>query len=785
MLAALLSLTSTLAFAQTTAKSLGDLSEFDGNVGYFATGNTMAEPFTDQPDGLACVLTKNSATIPDGAVGQRASLLKAYLYYSGNVFAKANASGQADLSTIDRNVSLTLPGQTSPISLQPEIVYRAQFTDGLLSNRTSYFYTARADITDELKALGRFTGTYTFADLITPICLDPPDVFCDPTAASPPKCSASYFRATASFMIVTVWADPGLPPRAVKLFDGLEIIDQMTPSRTISLQGVKVSAIPKGTLTLYGLEGDALQTGDSATVAAGGRAAVPLGRVISPGPPAPTSLTCGDSSWPNWSENIFDSSTVTDPTQPQSGACTRGIDIDTYDISSVLQANDSTVDVNIYRTVSSNDVFGVAFAALGIDVFRPVLDVDSKKQVLFRTTSLVEPKTKITYRVGISNTGNIAATGVSVIDHMPASVRGLTILKTPPGSTDFSSPTGGNNLAGLVDVRNITVRPGDVFEVRYEVELQCPVNDGAAIINTATISDSAEGAKGTVLSAPALRVSDPGGEICAGTKNPGDTGTLEVPPLQIDRVLRGGGGCSETPLPWLIVLPGLLWLARRPRRMILLAVFLCTCRPFIPPPEDPPAPEEEPKATEDPKPVAPTGDPGPVPSCGGIDNMITLPGGTCIDRFEAIVESGAAVVRFGAVPTAGVSFFDAQAACVAGGKRLCTAAEWELGCRGNAQRLYPYGDTFVAKNCNGFDADWGEALEAGANTGCASDLGVIDMSGNLSEWVNADFPQVGGTVGKQLRGGSYVGNPAGLTCTQLYGATPTEADPRAGVRCCK
>ncbi len=779
----LLALAASLQLAQTTTKQLGPLGdEFRGNFGYYVTGNTMAEPFTDQADGLACLLPENTATIPESAIGPAAKVQKAYLYYSGNVFSKASSGTQADLNTIDRSVNLTLPS-SEVLTLAPETVYRSAFVDPLLSDRTSYFYTARVDMTAALKAQASVAGTYKFSGFETPICRQSPDVVCSPSSVPPPKCNDAYFRATASFMMVVVFNDPALPPRAIKLFDGLEIIDAITPTRTLSLTGLTVTSIPRGTLTLYGIEGDARQTGESAGISAGGRAELPLGRVITPAPAPPMSDACGDTSWPNWSENLFDSSTVLDPASPSLGQCTRGIDIDTYDISSSLQPADKNVDVTIKKNASS-DVFGVSFAALSIDVFNPVLNVDSRKEVLFRTSNLVEPKTKIVYRIGVSNTGNIAATGVNVTDNMPLNTGSLEVLKTPPGSTDMSTLTGGINGTGLVDVRDITVRPGDVFEIRYSVDVQCPIADKSRIENAAEISASAEGAPGAILTSPTLRVNDPNNEICNGTKQPTVVDPTPGNGLTFNRVLRGGAGCSETNVVWLIALPGLLWLLRRRRQGVLLVLlFLMACRTYVAPPADPEVVGPSGVSAATGKPVAPVE--MSTPSCHGTEQMIELPSGKCIDRFESIVEGGVAIVRYAATPTMGVSFSDAQAACTAAGKRLCTAAEWEQGCRGAAQRLYPYGNLFVAASCNGFDAEWGEVIEAGANTACVSDLGVMDMSGNVSEWINADFPLPSGTVGKQLRGGSYLGNPAGLTCTSLFGASTSEADPRSGVRCCK
>jgi hypothetical protein len=266
-----------------------------------------------------------------------------------------------------------------------------------------------------------------------------------------------------------------------------------------------------------------------------------------------------------------------------------------------------------------------------------------------------------------------------------------------------------------------------------------------------------------------------------------------IPDIFRQRRLVGGAGCAASGSPlWLLALP-LVLLRRRLRTLIVLGVLLavpqCTCRRVVPPPviEEPPAPTGD--VTTPVIPQAPDVEPahqGTV--CPGAPEMVQLDTGVCVDRFESTLDNGTARVVFGAVPAAGLTFTAAQAACAAAGKRLCTAAEWERACRGSLQVLYPYGDSFTAKKCNGFDAEWGELLEAGAGTECTSDFGTFDMSGNVAEWVNADYPFANGTDilnGKQLRGGSYIGNASGLTCTSLFGQNPDVADARAGIRCCR
>jgi formylglycine-generating enzyme len=170
----------------------------------------------------------------------------------------------------------------------------------------------------------------------------------------------------------------------------------------------------------------------------------------------------------------------------------------------------------------------------------------------------------------------------------------------------------------------------------------------------------------------------------------------------------------------------------------------------------------------------------------------------CIDKWEAsIVEiqdkkevshapfepvtklKVKAVSRAGVVPQGYISKNEAEAACKASRKRLCTGDEWQLACRGKKPTTFPYGDERKDGYCN----DSGRAPVAAlhpelvgdevyasnealndprinrspntvAKTGefskCKNAFGVFDMVGNLHEWT-AD---VNGTRGV-FRGGYY------------------------------
>ena len=54
----------------------------------------------------------------------------------------------------------------------------------------------------------------------------------------------------------------------------------------------------------------------------------------------------------------------------------------------------------------------------------------------------------------------------------------------------------------------------------------------------------------------------------------------------------------------------------------------------------------------------------------------------------------------GVKPQVNISEFQAETACEAASKRLCTESEWRTACQGPAHLIYPYGNPYVAGACN-------------------------------------------------------------------------------------
>jgi len=110
------------------------------------------------------------------------------------------------------------------------------------------------------------------------------------------------------------------------------------------------------------------------------------------------------------------------------------------------------------------------------------------------------------------------------------------------------------------------------------------------------------------------------------------------------------------------------------------------------------------------------------------------------------------------LPITGIDFHDAQAYCRWAGKRLPTDTEWETAACGKPHQLWPWGDRWDKAACKMDDAGKGPMKSSAARVGSfprdQSPFGVMDMAGNVSEWVEGKVEEAYAYTA-MTRGGNF------------------------------
>ena len=195
----------------------------------------------------------------------------------------------------------------------------------------------------------------------------------------------------------------------------------------------------------------------------------------------------------------------------------------------------------------------------------------------------------------------------------------------------------------------------------------------------------------------------------------------------------------------------------------------------------------------------------PGSGCTGVDgtDMMVRVGPLCVDKYEASVWSAAdgsvSGNQFGVgsddydtaavdgitcsdnandctgahtiyarseatrTPSTYITWYQAQQACAASGKRLLTNAEWQMAAAGTP-------DIGAADNTTSDCAVSSSLSATGSRSLCVSNWAVNDMAGNVAEWV-ADWIPGTGTAGAWSTGPSTAGTDYGDDWVRVNAAT--------------
>src|SRR6478752_3619318 len=378
-------------------------------------------------DGVAGTQNSSSADVsgPDGS-----EVLWAGLYWGARV--SAGTGGTAGTGVVAARQTMSFRPAGSPAYLSVRSTTSFGPTSGDLA------YQEFADVTGLVRAAG--PGTYWGANVVTGTGED----------------------RYAGWSLVVVYRAPDLPLRNLTVFDGFSDVGQGNPQQ-VTISGFLAPAAPapvETQLGLVGYEGDYSTSGDQAQLG---------GTLLSTPPLTP-------------SNNLFNG-TNDDNGKSVTARTPADVNMFGFDIKNLgasgINNGDTTATINL---TSTGDRYFPGVVTTAIKLFAPDFSTSTKSVVNLAGRSPALPGDELVYTLTYPNTGQDAATGVTVTDPLPP---GTTFL----GATPSSGSCG--QAGGAVRCSAGTIGVGAVWQTTVRV-LVGGAASNTTLTNTALLDYTAQ-----------------------------------------------------------------------------------------------------------------------------------------------------------------------------------------------------------------------------------------------------------------------------------------------------
>ena len=133
-------------------------------------------------------------------------------------------------------------------------------------------------------------------------------------------------------------------------------------------------------------------------------------------------------------------------------------------------------------------------------------------------------------------------------------------------------------------------------------------------------------------------------------------------------------------------------------------------------------------------------------------------------------------------PAMGIEWIQAYKYCKWAGKRLPNELEWEAAARGSSTFTWPWGNDYLPQNANTFGKEDGHLFAAPVASFPmgASPFGVMDMSGNVWEWVKTESKS-----SHIVKGGGWTSNKNQSKISFRNSVDAKLKNPTFGFRCAR